>query len=173
MKNSFKTNIRLQLILASREYSKMLDKAIILESSKFQFENKYLLLFNKANFLHLTGVMSHLSANEFFDKCFSETIDENDFGYNEIKNKTNIKNKLKCLVIISSLFTKDIYVQEVFVKNRVVCKLATADNCCTIGFADGHYCLWPKTILSKNRLDSLKPTYLVKPIIKNKSSHQR
>ena len=97
-----------------------------------------------------------------------ETISECDFDYNAIKNKNSIKNKLNCLIKLSSFFLKEVFVQECFKKNKVVCKLATADDSCTIGFADGHYCLWPKTILSKNHLDISQPIYIVTPIIKTK-----
>ena len=168
MQSSFKANVKQQLLLAAKDYSELFDKIILVSSSEFQFEKEYVLRFSKTNFLHLTGVISHLSAEEFFLKCFNETIEEDDFDYDKVKNKTNIKNKLKCLVSISTMFNKEVLVQEIFVKNRVVCKLATADDRCTIGFADGHYCLWPKTLLNKNHLDESKPIFLVKPIVKKK-----
>ena len=35
----------------------------------------------------------------------------------------------------------------------------------TIGFVDGHYCVWPITLLDKNHLDKDKPIHIIKPKI--------
>ena len=45
------------------------------------------------------------------------------------------------------------------------CKIATSDNKRTLGFTDGRYYLYPKTLLAKNHLDLNKPIIKVKPII--------
>jgi len=76
----------------------LLDKTIILESDKFDHQIKYIIKFNKDNFLHLTGVISKLSAKDFFDKCYDTPLVEDDFDYNSVKNKANIKNKLRFLI---------------------------------------------------------------------------
>jgi hypothetical protein len=166
MNNLFKEKIKEQLLIAAHDFFKLLNKNITISSDDFEFQKNYLLKFNKTNFLHLTGVISHIKADLFFEKCFDGTITVDDFDYDEIKNKTNIRNKLKHLVNISKMFDKELLVQEQFVKNKVICKIATSDNECTIGFAGGNYCVYPKTILNKNRLDKTKPIIKIKPIIK-------
>ena len=166
MANLFKDKVKEQLIVAAHEFFKLLGKNITISSDDFEFQKDYLLKFNKTNFLYLTGVVSHIKWDLFFKKCFDGTILADDFDYDEIKNKTNIRNKLKHLVNISKMFDKELLAQEQFVRNKVVCKVATADNECTIGFADGHYCVYPKTILNKNRLDETKLIIKIKPIIK-------
>ena len=102
----------------------------------------------------------------FFDKCFDSTITIDDFDYDEIKNKTNIKNKLRCLITLSTFFDKELLAQEQFVKNRIVCKLATSDGSFTIGFTGGKHRVYPKTVLNKNRLDETKPIIKIIPLIK-------
>ena len=62
MQNSFKENVRLQLLVAAQEYFALLTKSIIIESDSFEYQKKYLISFNKTNFFHLTGVKSKLKA---------------------------------------------------------------------------------------------------------------
>ena len=165
MANLFKENVRTQLIIAAQEYFNLLDKKIILESCNFEYQKRYVLRFEKGNFLHLTGVLTMLKAEEFFNKCLDDSISTNDFDFNEIKNKTNIKYKLRCLVDLSSMFKQELLVQEQFVKNKVSCKIAASDKSFTIGFAGGEYCIYPKTILNKNKLDETKPILTIVPIV--------
>ena len=165
MQNSFKQNVRQQLLVAAQEYFVLLNKTVIIESNDFESQKKYIIKFNKSNFLHLTGVISNLKASVFFDKCHDSSITLDDFNYDEIKNKTNIKNKLRCLATISSMFDNELFAQEQFVKNRIICKIATSDGSCTIGFSGGIHCVYPKTVLNKNRLDESKPIIKVTPIL--------
>lgn len=166
MQNSFKENVRKQLLVAAQEYFALLNKVVTIESKDFIYQKTYFIKFDKANFLHLTGVISYVKASDFFDKCNDSSITVDDFNYDEVKNKTNIKNKLRCLATISSSFSKELFAQEQFVKNRVVCKLATSDGSFTIGFTGGKNCIYPKTVLNKNRLDEKKPIIRVIPSIK-------
>ena len=166
MQNSFKENVRRQLLVAAQEYFTLLNKIIIIESNDFTYQKRYFIKFNKSNFLHLTGVISNLNADDFFSKCFDSSIKIDDFYYDDVKNKTNIKNKLRCLITISSMFDKELLAQEQFVKNRVICKLATSDGSFTIGFTGGAYCVYPKTVLNKNRLNEDRPIIRVRPSCK-------
>lgn len=166
MQNSFKENVRQQLLVAAQEYFTLLNKIIIIESNDFTYQKRYLIKFNKSNFLHLTGVISNLNGDDFFSKCYDSSITIDDFDYDEVKNKTNIKNELRCLIAISSMFDKELLAQEQFAKNRVVCKLATSDGSFTIGFTGGAYCVYPKTVLYKNRLNKEQPIIRVRPSCK-------
>ena len=165
MANEFKNKIKAQLLEAAQDYSKLITRAIVLESNEFVFQKRYVLKFNRANFLHLTGVYSTVKANAFFEKCFDGTISVDDFEINNKKNKSTIKKKIKNLVDLSVSFDSEVLVQEMFVKNRVICKIATSDDKRTIGFVDGRYCVWPNTLLDKNHLDTNKAIVKVKPII--------
>ena len=163
MPNSFKENTRKQLLIAAQDYSSLLSKTIVLESNDFKYQKRYVLRFDKANFLHLTGVLSSLKVDEFFKKCLDSSIAVSDFDYDAVKNKTNIKNKLRCLVQLSSMLRKELLVQEQFFKNRIICKIAASDGSFTVGFTGGKRCVYPKTVLNKNRLDETKPILTITP----------
>ena len=72
------------------------------------------------------------------------------------------------MISIGDFFKNEIMVQETFIKNQIVCKIATSDGKCTLGFVDAKYYLRPKTILANNHLDKSKPIYRVTPIIKKR-----
>lgn len=165
MSNSFKKFVREQLLVAAQQYYSLISNVIIIKSSAFKYQNKYVIAFDKNNFLHLTGVVSKLKPADFFEKCINASIKFDDFDYDNVKNKTNIKNKLRCLVTISTMFDKELFVQEQFVKNRVICKVATSDGSFTIGFSGGAYYVYPKTVLNKNRLDESKPIIVATPLV--------
>lgn len=135
--------------MAAQQYFTLLNKTIVIKSDKFKYQEKYSIKFNEENFLHLTGVISKLNAKEFFDKCFDSSIDEDDFDYDAVKNKTNIKNKLRCLITIPTMFSKELLAQEQFEKNRVICKIATTDWSFTLGFTGGKYCVYPKNCIKQ------------------------
>lgn len=166
MNNSFKATVRKQLIEASKSYSKLLDVKISIFSEHFEFSNQYTLRFYKTNFLHLTGVKTSLSAEEFFEKCFNKSIVEQDFDCDSTKEtKGIVRQKMKHLVKIGDIFNKKLLFQEKFEKGKVACVIATTNGECTVGFVDAKYCVRPKTILDKNHLNKNKQIIEVVPSI--------
>ena len=154
------------LIESAKAYSELLSSEIILESDEFVNQKIYRMHFFRSNFLHLTGVVTALSANDFFDKCLLGTITLKDFNFRDRKDKTTIKRKLKHLININKFFLNKIMVQESFTKNGIECKIGTSDDKCTIGFINNRFYFVPKTILANNHLDIDKKIIIVKPIIK-------
>lgn len=65
--SSFKQETKNRLIVLAQDYFLLLNKLIILESSNFIYQSKYVLKFTKTNFLHLTGVITNLNANDFYE----------------------------------------------------------------------------------------------------------
>ena len=104
-----------------------------------------------------------MKTKEFFDKCLNGTINENDYRFGPHNDRKTVKRKLKRLVNIGTFFDATILVQEDYVKNKIVCKIATSDEKCTIGFVDNKSYLRPKTILANNHLDINKPIYSILP----------
>lgn len=153
------------LIDSAQSYFKLLNIAVVIECNDFVNQKRYILRFFKDGFLHLTGLETDLSKNEFYEKCFSGTIATSDFYFGSRSDKKTVKRKLKSLKNIYDIFTKDIFVQESFIKNKIECKIATSDGRCTIGFVDARQYLRPKTILANNHLDINKPIYIVKPFL--------
>ena len=102
MKQSFKRTIRGKLIQAAISYSKLLEKEIVIASSSFECSDSYTIRFFKSNFLHLTGVSTNLSSEDFFGKCLNGLIDENDFSVDKtIEQKGLIRLKMKHLPCIN------------------------------------------------------------------------
>ena len=167
MANQFKENVKSQLIVAAQSYFFLLNKNVLLKSEQFKNRKIYRLAFTKTNFLHLSGVLSILEPAIFYEKCLCGQINCDDFSYNEYKNKNTIKSKMKNLVHIDLLFKSKVFVQEDFVKNRVVCKIVTSDGKCTLGFTGGKGRLYPNTLLNNNHLDEEKCILEVIPIIEN------
>ncbi|MCI5542655.1 MAG: PBECR4 domain-containing protein [Candidatus Onthovivens sp.] len=165
MANQFKENVKSQLIVAAQSYFFLLNKNVLLKSEQFKNRKIYRLAFTKSNFLHLSGVLTALEPTAFFEKCLSGQIKCDDFSYNEYKNKNTIKSKMKNLVHIDLLFKCKVFVQEDFVKNCVICKIATSDGKYTLGFTGSKGKLYPNTLLNNNHLDEAKVILKITPII--------
>ncbi len=164
MITEFQIKVRESLLLAAKDYLSLVSEIVVFESDKFVVQKRYVLKFTKGNFLHLTGLSSTLSAAEFFEKCLDGSISFDDFYLDLQRTKSTIKKKLKNLVNLSEMFNEKVLIQESFIRNRIVCKIATSDGKRTLGFIDGHYCLYPNTLLDKNHLDLSKPILNVMPI---------
>lgn len=123
------------------------------------FDNNYhVIKCDKGNYLHLIGIHTELSAEDFFEKCLSGELLENDFDFNkagksESSVKGSVREKISVLPKMMTLFTQDLVAEDNFKKNRVECAFATADNVCTLGFATAGR---PKTLLKGNKLDKSK-----------------
>ena len=162
-------DIRQALIDSAQSYFDLLNCDVVLRSPNFIERDGYLLRFFETNFLHLTGVRTRLSKEDFYHKCYDGTIQRSDYSLGPGHEKRTIKRKLKKLINIGSYFKSELMVQESFVKNHVVCRVATSDGECTIGFADAKYYLRPQSLLANNHLDQNKPIIRLIPIIKSKS----
>ena len=151
----FKLSTRNKLIIAANEYNKLVGIDFVVQSDKFLYKKEYILRFHKDNFLHLTGVGAHVSANDFYEKCLNGTIEIEDFNCdstNELKGK--IKEKLRNLSEIGSFFEKELVFQEKFEKNRVKCNIATSDGKCTLGFINiAKNIHVPLTLLNRKQID--------------------
>ncbi len=156
-------DIKSALILSAQSYFKLLRVEIVISSHDLIIKEVYRLRFFKENFLHLTGVNTDLKKKDFFDKCLIGTINENDYKFGPYNDRKTVKRKLKQLLNVGNFFDAAIFVQENFVKNKIICNIATCDGKCTIGFVDNKVYLRPKTILTNNHLDQNKPIYLIKP----------
>ena len=152
---TFKESVQSKLIIAANEYKRLIGIDFIIKSNHFKINNEYLIRFHNDNFLHLTGVITSLSANDFFKKCINETITADDFVCDiseELKGK--VKEKLRNLSTIGDFFNRDLVFQEMFEKNRVKCKIATSDGKYTLGFICIKKEIYvPLTLLNKNQID--------------------
>lgn len=132
----------------------------LLCSAAFSDKPYYIISAHADNFRHLVGVNTAFSADEFFARCLSGTLTENDFdfrkrGQSEKEVKGAVRDKIIALPEFLSMMGKPLLAEESFVKNRVHCAFATTDKSATIGFIAADKSK-PMTLLRGDRLDSSK-----------------
>jgi len=163
---SFKERVKNIAIDCSSKYRDNLCNYEYLVISE-AFTNKYCIInADEDNYMHLIGVNSHLSAQDFYQKCIDKTPTESDFDFNK-KNqseksvKGSVREKIVALPSFCDMFSKtDLKCQQDFSKGKVKCNFASASDKFTIGFIqEGR----PKSLMKNNQLDedSSKPIIAV------------
>lgn len=159
-KISFKERVRQTVITCSKKYkNNFVDYDYLVCSKAFYKQSYYIISAHEDNYQHLTGVHSLISPQEFFKKCYDGSLSDNDFdfikkGQSEKSVKGSVREKIAVLDNTMDLFTyPEIYVEESFHKNRIVCSFATAVNSFTLGFASNKYAT-PKSLLKNNQLNN-------------------
>ena len=168
MVRSFKERVRNVLISSAKEYKdNFADKLYIIFAGDFKFNKYYTVLAKENNFLHLTGVITNLSPQDFYNKCISGNLLASDIDIGNKQRKGSIRRKINVLNDSMNMFVsgKKIVVEEKFVKNKVVCSFATSDNTCTLGFALENNAK-PKTLLKGNELKNMIDVELIVEIDK-------
>lgn len=126
------------------------------------FEQKYhIIKADKGNYLHLIGIHTTLTPDDFFDKCVAvgeEQLTEDDFDFNkpgksEKSVKGSVREKIVALPNMVKLFNQKLLAEDNFKKNKVNCAFATTDNSLTLGFVSAGR---PKSLLKGNELDKSK-----------------
>ncbi|MBU3218269.1 hypothetical protein LL033_26120 (plasmid) [Clostridium estertheticum] len=137
---SFKERVKNVAISEAKNYKKnYVDYEYLVCSSAFVTKDYYIVDAKEDNYQHLIGVHSLINPQLFFEKCFNETLKEEDFDFIKKKQtvksvKGSVREKIKVLSNAMNLFNENIKVEETFLKNRVTCSFATADDKCTLGF---------------------------------------
>ncbi|WP_295237339.1 PBECR4 domain-containing protein [Veillonella sp.] len=151
--NSFKENIRGKLVAAAKAYLEcFINVEYLIYSRFFVCKRYYILTAKEDNFLHLTGVTSSLSPKEFFSKCISDELTENDFDIFSKQQKGSVRRKVGVLSTACHMFMQEkLVAEEQFIKNRIRCAIASSDGSCTLGFTDTQLHV-PQTLLKGNEL---------------------
>ena len=155
---TFKQRVHNEIIKAAVAYKEVfVDYDYLIYSENFKNKPYYIISAAEDNYPHLTGVNSLISARSFFDKCLDGSLSESDFNFIS-KNRSekevigSVRRKISILPLLANIFHMKLQAEEDFVKGKVSCSLATADNMFTIGFADT-VMLRPKTLLKNNELN--------------------
>jgi len=158
---TFKERVHSEIIKGAAIYKKVFaDYDYLIYSKDFKNKPYYIISAAEDNYPHLTGVNSLLSAQAFFDKCFDGSLSESDFDFLS-KNRSekevvgSVRRKIQMLPLLGTIFQMKLQAEEDFVKGKISCSLATADNAITIGFTDTAL-LRLKTLLKSNELDPAK-----------------
>lgn len=120
---NFKERVLKQIVISAPIYkSTFIDYEYLVYSINFSLNPYYIISAHSDNYLHLTGVYTSLSANNFFIKALDGTLAENDFEISKPNqpiiisknNKGTIRKKINALPYIDNLFNADTLVQESF-----------------------------------------------------------
>lgn len=158
---SFKTKVKEEAIRCSKLYKSLfVDYDYLLCSDVFTKAEYYIIQGHKDNYRHLTGVATEVSAEVFFDKCYDGTLTEDDFSFekknqSESQTKGAVRDKIRVLPDIGSLFSDSSIVEEEFNKNSIKCSFAAEGCTFTLGFT----CMdnsKPMTLLRGKKLDTSK-----------------
>lgn len=163
MEVSFKTRVKQTLEECAVDYlNNFIGKKYVIYSKCFTKNNYYTIDAKKDNYLHLTGVITNLKAEAFFDKCIRGTLQESDFDLGDRSRRGSIRRKINVLKAAVNIFDGNclINVQETFIKNNVACSLATSDGTFTLGFILERNSK-PFTLLKGNELYSSNPAELI------------
>ena len=105
----------------------------------FQNIQYYIISAIAGNYKHLTGVNSHLTPHDFFQKCIDHTLTCYDFdfckkGESEKFVKGVVRNKIIALSKLSTFLNERLTAVENFSCGAVSCTLAATDSQITVGF---------------------------------------
>lgn len=155
---SFKERVKNECIKNVKLYEDNFIKFEYLICSE-AFEKGYCIIkSDKGNYLHLIGIHTRLSPEDFYDKCYNEKLVEEDFDFvkpqkSEKSVKGSVREKIKVLPYMVNMFYSELLAEGEFKKNKVECAFATSDNKCTLGFASSGR---PKSLLKGNELEANK-----------------
>lgn len=166
---SFKERVRQVAINEARHYKRMfVDYDYLICCNTFTNKKYYVISGEKNNYAHLLGINILCSPNEFFAKCISNSLTENDFdffksGQRETDVKGTVRRKITSLEKMKYMFSGKLLVEESFRKNNVFCAIATTDLRITVGFSVGKKS-YPKSLLKGNELSgkAVEPTVILR-----------
>lgn len=152
---SFKERVKNIAILNAKIYEKVYIEYEYLVCSEAFGSGYHVIKCDKGNYLHLIGIHTDLSAEDFFNKCVTGKLLEIDFDFQkpgkpETSVKGSVREKIAVLPVMMTLFKQKLTAQDNFKKNKVECAFATTDNVCTLGFARSGR---PKSLLKGNKLE--------------------
>ena len=170
----FKERARKSIISGAAVYkSVFVDYEYLIYSADFKNRDYYIITAEESNYPHMTGVHSLLSAQDFFDRCLDGSLKITEFDFSDIRRseqeiKGSVKRKIQIIPLLSNLFVNKLQAEEDFIKGKIYCSLATADNRLTIGFIDSSS--RPKTLLKYNQLSPSKAVDISLVLKRNKNS---
>lgn len=155
---SFKTRVKEEAVRCSKIYKDLfVDYDYLLCSEVFVDSDYYIIQGHEDNYEHLTGVGTKISAATFFERCYNGTLVEDDFSFQK-RNKSEenvkgaVKDKIRVLPDIASIFNSNTVVEEGFHQNKIACSFATEGVTFTMGFICDGYSK-PKTLLRGKKLN--------------------
>lgn len=172
---SFEERVADTAITYAQKYKEVfLDYEYLLCSKAFLQRDYYIISAHADNYRHLLGVTTQISAEEFFEKCITGTLEVGDFSfvkqnYTELEVRGTVRKKIKAMPDFVTMMEQTLMAQENFTKNSVHCTLATTDRSVTVGFVAAGK-VKPKSLLRGDKLDASKSDTVDLILRKNRGS---
>ena len=95
---SFKERVKQTVIQNAYSYKKyFVDYEYLIFSTAFVNNEYYIVSAYNDNYLHLTGLHTSLNATDFFEKCYTGTLEESDFDFCKSgQNESEVKGSSFC-----------------------------------------------------------------------------
>lgn len=157
------------IIEAAREYEKKLnDKHFLIVYQEGKNTRTTSVGFRDMNFLHLTGVKTKMSAQQFYAACLDSKLSERDF---EIDNKGKVQQKLVVLPYLSELLYNNCLIGD-FINSGICIRadyfVGNTKAVLSVGFRTGKNTDFPVTLYNEDVRKLSQPTYKVLAIFSKK-----
>ena len=150
----------LQIIInAAKEYDvKLKDKHFLIVYQESGKTKTACVGFRDMNFLHMTGVKTKLSAQQFYSACLDGKLSENDF---EIDNKGKVQRKLTVLPYLTELLYNNCMIGN-FINSGICIRadyfVGNTKAVLSVGFRTGKNVDFPVTLYSEDVRNLAHPT---------------
>lgn len=118
---SFMERVKNEAIVNAKSYkANFMDYEYLVCSQAFE-KGFHIIKSDKGNYLHLIGIHTELSPEQFFDKCVLEELEEADFdflkpGKSEKSVKGSVREKIAVLPEMVNMFTHKLLAEDNFKK---------------------------------------------------------
>lgn len=128
--------------------------------------------FRNMNFLHMTGVKTKLSAQQFYEACLDSKLSENDF---EIDNKGKVQQKLMALPYLADLLYHHCMIGN-FINSGIYIRadyfVGDTRTVLSVGFRTGKKTDFPVTLYNEDVRKLSQPTNKVLAIFSKHYKNQ-
>ena len=147
------------IIEAAKEYEKNLnDKHFLIVYQEGKETKTVSVGFRDMNFLHMTGVKTRLSAQQFYAACLESRLSERDF---EIDNKGKVQQKLMVLPYLSDLLYHHCMIGS-FINSEICIRadyfVGDTRTVLSVGFRSGKKTDFPVTLYKEDIRKLSQPT---------------
>lgn len=161
------------IVKVAKEYDKKLnDKHFLIVYQKAKSVGTVCVGFRDMNFLHMTGLRTKLSAQQFYSACLESKLSENDF---EIDNKGKVQQKLMVLPYLTELLYQNCMIGD-FINSGILIRadyfVGNTKSVLSVGFRTGKSVDFPVTLYQEDIRKLSQPTNKVLAIFAKKYKEQ-
>ena len=153
-----KAALKIMIEAAKKYEEKLNDKHFLIIYQEKKNTKTVSVGFRDMNFLHMTGVKTRLSAQQFYAACLESKLSEHDF---EIDNKGKVQQKLMVLTYLADLLYHHCMIGD-FVNSGICIRanyfVGDTRAVLSVGFRNGKKTDFPVTLYNEDIRKLSKPT---------------